>query len=47
VPPPGHLTLDVACGEGRLGRLLQGRGHRVLGVDTSRTLAKMADHAGG
>ena len=26
LPEPGRLTLDIACGEGRLGRLLRERG---------------------
>lgn len=36
VPPPGRLTLDLGAGEGRVGRLLRERGHRVVDVDTSR-----------
>lgn len=47
VPPPGRLTLDVACGEGRLGRLLHERGHRVFAVDASPTLARMAHQSDG
>jgi SAM-dependent methyltransferase len=35
VPVPGQLTVDVGCGEGRLGRELRQRGHRVLGFDSS------------
>jgi len=42
VPRPGRLTIDVGCGEGRLGRILEGLGHRVLGVDSSTTLARLA-----
>jgi 2-polyprenyl-3-methyl-5-hydroxy-6-metoxy-1,4-benzoquinol methylase len=30
VPAPGHLTLDIGCGEGRLLRDLAQRGHRVV-----------------
>ena len=26
LPPPGRLTLDLACGEGRLARVLQAGG---------------------
>jgi len=45
VPPPGRLTLDVGCGEGRLGRDLVGLGHRVIGLDASPTMARAAaDH---
>ena len=40
LPRPGHLTLDVGCGEGRLLRVLAARGHRVLGIDASPTLAR-------
>jgi len=42
VPPPGRLTLDVACGEGRLARELAGLGHKVVGVDSSPSLAAAA-----
>lgn len=35
VPPPGRLTLDIGCGEGRLSRDLAERGHRVIGIDPS------------
>ena len=41
-PPPGRATLDVGCGEGRLGRLLVERGHRVTGIEASPTLATLA-----
>lgn len=42
VPSPGDLTLDVGCGEGRVGRALAGLGHRVMGFDASPTLASLA-----
>ncbi len=42
LPPPGRLTLDVGCGEGRLGRVLQEGGHKVVGVDITFTLARAA-----
>ena len=42
VPPPGRLTIDVGCGEGRVARELRARGHRVLGVDPSPTLVDLA-----
>ncbi len=45
VPPPRGLTLDVGCGEGRLGRALLGTGHQVLGIDGSATLARLAADA--
>jgi SAM-dependent methyltransferase len=46
VPPPGRLTVDVGCGEGRLGRLLCERGHSVIAIDGSPAMARMA-HRGG
>ena len=42
LPPPGRLTLDVGCGEGRLARVLHARGHSVLGVESSPALAAAA-----
>lgn len=47
LPPPGRLTLDLGCGEGRLGRLLRPSGHRLVGLDSSPTLAALARDAGG
>lgn len=45
LPPPGLRTLDLACGEGRLSRLLRTLGHQVAGVDASPTLVRLAaDH---
>jgi SAM-dependent methyltransferase len=40
VPEPGRLTLDLGCGEGRVGRLLQEQGHRVVAFDGSPVLAR-------
>ena len=42
LPPPGRLTLDVGCGEGRLGRVLQETGYTVIGVDVTVALARAA-----
>src|SRR5919199_2753266 len=42
LPPPRGTTLDIGCGEGRLGAELEARGHRVLGVEQSPTLAAQA-----
>lgn len=42
LPEPGRLTLDVGTGEGRLARDLVARGHRVVGLDASSTLARAA-----
>ena len=49
VPPPGRLTLDLGCGEGRVCRDLTARGHRVIGIDASPTLigAARAAHPEG
>ena len=47
LPPGGRETLDVGCGEGRVGRELVRFGHRVTGVDSSPTLAALAREAGG
>ena len=49
VPAAGRLTVDLGCGEGRLPRDLKARGHRVIGIDGSRTMidaAREADPAG-
>jgi SAM-dependent methyltransferase len=45
VPPPGRLTLDVGCGEGRLTRDLAGLGHQVIGIDGSPSLIEAAREA--
>jgi SAM-dependent methyltransferase len=42
VPEPGRLTVDLGCGEGRVGRDLMARGHRVVGFDGSPTLVAAA-----
>jgi SAM-dependent methyltransferase len=42
VPPAAGRTLDLGCGEGRLSRDLAVRGHRVVSVDSSPTLARAA-----
>jgi SAM-dependent methyltransferase len=50
VPPPGRLTVDIGCGEGRVGRDLARLGHRVLGIDASSNMAMAAashDDVGG
>jgi SAM-dependent methyltransferase len=38
VPRPGRLTIDIGCGEGRLGRDLAHLGHRVVGIDPSSVM---------
>ena len=45
LPEPGRRTLDLACGEGRVSRVLAERGHRVLGVEASPALAAAAREA--
>lgn len=42
LPAPGRRTLDLACGEGRLSRLLHSLGHTVVGVDASPAMARLA-----
>jgi SAM-dependent methyltransferase len=44
VPPPGRLTVDIGSGEGRVGRGLIDRGHRVVALDSSFVLARAASH---
>lgn len=41
LPPAGRRTLDLACGEGRISRLLKSMGHRVVGVDASPSMARL------
>ncbi len=45
LPPPGRLTLDVGCGEGRLSRDLKTLGHAVVGLDASPTMVQAARQA--
>jgi SAM-dependent methyltransferase len=47
LPAPGRRTLDVGCGEGRVGRALSALGHEVAGVDSSPTLIGLAREADG
>jgi SAM-dependent methyltransferase len=42
LPPPGEITLDVGCGEGRVARALNELGHVVVGVESSPALARAA-----
>jgi SAM-dependent methyltransferase len=45
VPPPGELTVDVGCGEGRVARDLRKLGHRVIAFDASPTMLAAAREA--
>jgi SAM-dependent methyltransferase len=45
VPPPGAMTVDIGCGEGRLTRHLRGLGHNIVGVDASPSLVAAAREA--
>ena len=45
VPPPGRLTLDLGCGEGRVARDLKALGHHVVAVDASPTMVEEAQAA--
>lgn len=42
LPPPGYLTIDVGAGEGRVGRDLVTRGHRVVAIDASFRMVRAA-----
>lgn len=41
-PKPGQTVLDVACGQGVLGRVLAAKGVKSLGVDASPSLIESA-----
>jgi SAM-dependent methyltransferase len=45
VPPPGRLTLDIGCGEGRVSRDLRERGHRTIGIDVTPAMVVAAREA--
>lgn len=45
LPPAGAHTIELGSGEGRVARDLAERGHRVMGVEPSRTLARHAAEA--
>ena len=45
LPPPGKLTFDIGCGEGRLSRDLKALGHKVAGCDISPTMIEAARKA--
>lgn len=45
LPPPGRLTLDLGCGEGRVTRDLRALGHRVVGVDVAPSMVAAAREA--
>lgn len=42
LPPPGRLTVDLGCGEGRVTRDLSALGHHVIGVDASPSMVTAA-----
>jgi SAM-dependent methyltransferase len=42
LPPSRGLTLDLGCGEGRLGRVLRSLGYQVAGVDAAPTMVGLA-----
>lgn len=42
LPPPGRLTVDMGCGEGRLGRVLAAAGHHVVGCDAAFGMVRAA-----
>ncbi|HEU5419190.1 MAG TPA: class I SAM-dependent methyltransferase [Streptosporangiaceae bacterium] len=42
LPPPDGQVLDLACGEGRISRLLLSRGYQVAGADAAPTMVQLA-----
>lgn len=42
LPPPGRLTLDIGCGEGRVSRDLKRLGHEVVAIDGSPSMVAAA-----
>jgi SAM-dependent methyltransferase len=42
LPPPRGRTLDIGCGEGRVGAVLAERGYDVVGVDSSPRMVELA-----
>jgi SAM-dependent methyltransferase len=46
IPDAGCATLDLGCGEGRVGAALHDRGHVLTGVDVSPSLAQLASQTG-
>lgn len=42
LPAPGERAIELGCGEGRVARDLVERGHRVIGVEPARSLARAA-----
>jgi SAM-dependent methyltransferase len=42
LPPPGRLTIDIGCGEGRVARDLKALGHHLVAVDVSPTMVEFA-----
>ncbi|MGH7902598.1 MAG: class I SAM-dependent methyltransferase [Candidatus Dormibacteraceae bacterium] len=47
LPEPRGLTVDVGAGEGRVSRDLAARGHRVISLDRSPSLVRLAAAAAG
>jgi SAM-dependent methyltransferase len=45
LPPPGALTVEVGCGEGRIARELRGLGHRVVALELAPGLLAAARRA--
>ena len=42
LPPPAGRTLDLGCGEGRVGRVLRSLGYLVAGLDAAPTMVRLA-----
>jgi SAM-dependent methyltransferase len=47
LPAPGRLTIDLGSGEGRVARALRKRGHEVVEIEGSPTLARASRELSG